>query len=169
MTSIANGEREGQPPMDDEAYSRALRDLIDSITGTRYVKLTPDFKQPLLHVGVTLVRLAPDLLDHVQSLMGVPYKPAGTSAWWKNRLDPFVRSAGGIRRNQTLFRRDLEPGVALYCSFWPWDFEPERLTFRVGMFCADPALLARISARYLAADGDRHSLTDVRSPAGAPT
>lgn len=113
--------------------------LIPELKKKYGLKPNRDVKDPLLFAGVVesniIERLAPDVEAH----FGPPYKAAGAGSFWKNLFDPFVRAIGGIRKDQTLYRHDVAPGVQLYCAFWPWGSNPVKTSVRIGLACRDEA------------------------------
>lgn len=122
----------------------ALLSVIRELRSKRRLELRPDDRDKLLYSCVITSANVPQVAEAVQNLMGVPFKPAGTSAVWKNWFDPFVRGIGGIRRNQSLYRKDLPEGSIVYCAFWPWASDPTRVSIRLGLQCPDEAVRARL-------------------------
>jgi len=108
--------------------------------------LAKDTRDPLLFTGVTSKDSLEAVGRIVQARMGVPYKPAGQSALWKNWFDGFVKAVGGVHSDQTLYRLDLGPEVILYCAFWPWASDPRKVSVRLGVFCTQPATREKLIA-----------------------
>lgn len=100
-------------------------------------KLKPnrDVREPLLYAAVVESDIVAQLTPDVEARFGAPYKAAGAGAFWKNLFDPFVRAIGGIRRDQTLYRRAIGPEVTLYCAYWPWGSNPVKTSIRIGVLC----------------------------------
>lgn len=90
---------------------------------------------PLLYCGVANSDIISQLTPIVEEYFGKPYKPAGETAFFKNLLDPFIKTVGGIRTEQTLYKKDIDNGVVLYCAFWPWGSDPVRTSIRLGLIC----------------------------------
>lgn len=101
------------------------------------VKPNNDNDNPLLYCGVAKSNIISSLTPLVEEYFGKPYKPAGESAFLKNIFDSFIRAVGGIHKDQTLFKKDIDNGVILYCAFWPWGSEPVKTSVRIGLVCYD--------------------------------
>ena len=99
------------------------------------VKPNTDNDNPLLYCGVAKSNIIASLTPLVEEYFGNPYKPSGESAFFKNLFDSFIRAVGGIQTNQTLYRKDIEDKVILYCAFWPWGTEPVKTSIRIGLVC----------------------------------
>ncbi|MFZ2959574.1 MAG: hypothetical protein WA705_22035 [Candidatus Ozemobacteraceae bacterium] len=99
------------------------------------VKRNSDEDDPTLFVGVAESNLIDALRPVVEAHFGPAYKPAGESAFWKNLFDSFVKSVGGVRTEQTLFKKEISPSVFLFCAFWPWGSNPVKTSIRIGLLC----------------------------------
>lgn len=99
------------------------------------VKPNNDNDDPLFYCGVAKSNIINELTPLVEEYFGKAYKPAGETAILKNFFDPFIKAIGGIHKNQTLFKKDIDKDVILYCAFWPWGSDPVRTSIRVGLIC----------------------------------
>lgn len=99
-----------------------------------------DNSDPTLYVGVAETLNMAELTKEVEGIFDEPYKKAGDSAFFKNLFDSFVKSVGGVRKEQTLYRKRVTEGVFLYCAFWPWGSKPEKTSIRIGLICATQEL-----------------------------
>jgi hypothetical protein len=128
-----------------------LTGIIGDLRDRAGLTLRPDSADPLLHTAVMNARDVATVGQVVQERMGPAYKPAGESAVWKNWFDGFVKAVGGVRSEQTLFRLDVDPEVSLYCAFWPWASDAQRVSIRLGVHARDPVvrdrLICAVSAR----------------------
>ena len=97
----------------------------------------PDVDEPLVYCGVAKTNLISEITPIVEEQFGKPYKTAGDSAFFMNLFDKFIRKVGGIRTEQTLYRKDITDKVILYCAFWPWGSEPVKTSIRIGLVCYD--------------------------------
>lgn len=109
--------------------------LISLLEKEFEMKPNYDSNDPLLYCGIVKSDLISKLESHVEEYFGKPYKPAGQSAFFKSMFDPFVKDIGGIRFEQTLYKKDITPGVVLYCAFWPWATDPQKTSIRIGLLC----------------------------------
>jgi len=91
--------------------------------------------RPLLFTGVAESVVIERLEEHVSEYFGSPYKPAGSGAFFMNLFDSFVRSVGGVNRDQTLFRKNVTKDLTLFCAFWPWGSNPVKTSVRLGLIC----------------------------------
>lgn len=91
----------------------------------------------LLYTGVAQSDIIEELSEKVKTFFGDPYKPAGEGAFWKNWFDSFVKSVGGIEKDQTLFKKEASETVTIYCAFWPWGSNPVKTSVRLGVLCND--------------------------------
>lgn len=101
---------------------------------------TPD----LLFMGVLATSTLPEIEKLLAEMVGAPYKPRGETAFFKNFFDAFVKRVGGIRRSQSLYRRDFEGEVTLYVALWPWESKPERVSVRIGFLYPSDAVRATL-------------------------
>ncbi len=104
-----------------------------------------DSDDPLLFAGVVLSDIILDISPVVEKYFGGPFKAAGKSAFLKNYFDGFTRSIGGMRTEQTVFRKQVSKGLDLYCAFWPWGSNPVKTTVRVGVLCDSEELGNQVS------------------------
>ncbi|MBI4863657.1 MAG: hypothetical protein HY815_25870 [Candidatus Riflebacteria bacterium] len=118
--------------------------LIGALRERARLSMQLDPTNRLLHTGVVSSRGIEKVAEVVRGRMGPAYKPAGQWALWKNWFDEFVKAVGGIRSEQTLFRLDLNPDVTLFCAFWPWASDPDRVSVRVGLQCRRPDVRDRL-------------------------
>lgn len=109
--------------------------IINDLTAKFGLVPNPDGCDTLLYTGVAESDILPGLTPVVETYFGLPYKPAGESAFLKNWFDSFVESVGGIRTEQTLYRREISADIALYCAFWPWSSNPIKTSVRIGLIC----------------------------------
>ena len=123
--------------MDDSQVLAELGKVVGELRERGPLDLRRDKRDPLLHTTVVGTPRVADLTAIVANVLGQPYKPAGKGAFFMSWFDPFVKAVGGVERQQTLFRRDLVPGLSLYCAFWPWASEPGRTSIRIGLACLD--------------------------------
>ncbi len=122
----------------DPAHLAALRDalaLVPALREKHRLKPNRDVRQPLLYAAVVESDIVEALAADVEGTFGAPYKARGAGCFWKNLFDPFVKAIGGIRRDQTLYRRDVAPGLSIYCAFWPWGSNPVKTSVRFGVLC----------------------------------
>jgi len=106
--------------------------LIGELKTTYEIK-PPDSKDPLLYTGVVEADVIDQVTPIVEKYFGSPFKPAGQSATFKNLLDSFSKTLGGMRKEQTVFRKDISKSLYLYCAFWPWGSNPVNTTIRIGV------------------------------------
>lgn len=109
--------------------------LIDLIEDKFKIKSNPDVDDPLLYCGVANSDLIDALTVEVEKFFGEAYKPAGAGAFFKNFFDRFVKEVGGTRKDQTLFRKDIDERTCMYCAFWPWGTQPVKTSVRIGVVC----------------------------------
>lgn len=122
-----------------------MDEIIEAIT--EILTLIPEMKtdfgikrnsrdsDPLMFTGVATSSIIPDLASRVERHFGAAYKPAGEGAFFKNLFDSFVKSVGGISKEQTLYRKEFSPTLALFCAFWPWASDPKQTSVRLGLLC----------------------------------
>ena len=92
-----------------------------------------DSRDPLVFAGVVDSDIIEEITPLVEKYFGRAYKPAGKSAFLINMTDRFAKAIGGIRKEQTVFRKNVTPTLDLYCAFWPWGSNPVRTTVRIGV------------------------------------
>ncbi|MBI2895176.1 MAG: hypothetical protein HYY06_16600 [Deltaproteobacteria bacterium] len=68
----------------------------------------------------------------VEPLFGPPAKPADSAVPAELQGHPLLQAIGGIRTNQTLYLKQLGPGLSLYVAFWPWN-GGARFTIKIGV------------------------------------
>lgn len=124
---------------------REILRVIPTMRKRCKVRRNKEACRPLLYVGVAESDVVAQLAELVEADFGPPYKPAGEGAFWKNLLDGFVKTVGGVSRDQTLYRLELAPKIQLFCAFWPWGSDPTRTSVRLGLLCADGADERRLS------------------------
>lgn len=95
---------------------------------------------PTLYIGVANSDIVEALTPEVEKYFDEPYKKAGDSAFWGNLFDSFIKSVGGINKDQTLYRKQIDDGIFLYCAFWPWGSDPIRTSIRIGLMCTSSEL-----------------------------
>lgn len=105
-----------------------IRELKDN-----YPIVTSDSGDPLLYTGVAGSDIIKLISPTVEKYFGQPYKPAGKSSLLKNMTDSFSKAIGGMRKEQTVYRKSVSASVHLYCAFWPWGSNPVKTTVRVGL------------------------------------
>jgi len=109
--------------------------IIDLIEKKFKIKPNNDVDDPLLYCGVADSNIIDELSHEVETVFGKPYKPAGEGAFFKNFFDKFVREVGGARKEQTLYRIDIDENTCMYCAFWPWGSNPVKTSIRIGLVC----------------------------------
>ena len=114
---------------------RDVLKLIDRLENKHKIKPNRDNDEPLLYCGVVETDHVVNISKDVEEFFGKPYKPAGEGAFFKNFFDKFVKEAGGARKEQTLYRKDINPQVCMYCAFWPWGSNPISTSVRIGLAC----------------------------------
>ncbi len=87
----------------------------------------------LLYTGVAERNVVEQISPVVEKYFGKPYKKAGKSVFLKNMTDGFAKAVGGMRKEQTFFKKDISASLQLYCAFWPWGTNPEKTTVRIGV------------------------------------
>ena len=92
-----------------------------------------DSCNPLVFAGVVDSDIIQDITHLVEKYFGKAYKPAGKSAYIINLTDRFAKAIGGIRKEQTVYRKNVAPTLDLYCAFWPWGSNSVRTTVRIGV------------------------------------
>lgn len=117
---------------------REVLALIPAMRTRFKLKRNREACDALLYVGVAQSNVVAELGEMVEGDFGAPYKAAGEGAFFKNLLDGFVKSVGGVSKEQTLYRLDLSPEIQLFCAFWPWGSDPTRTSVRVGLLCKKP-------------------------------
>ena len=106
--------------------------LIGELKAAYEVKPS-DSGDPLLYTGVVGTDVIEQITPTVEKYFGRPFKPAGQSALLKNLLDGFSKAIGGMRKEQTVFRKNVSKSLDLYCAFWPWGSNPVKTTVRIGV------------------------------------
>ncbi len=109
--------------------------LIGKLEKEFGLKPNTDIDDPMLYCGVAQSNLIEQLTPLVEEYFGSAYKPAGETAFLKNLFDKFIKAVGGARKEQTLFKKDIDEGVVLYCAFWPWGTQPVKTSVRIGLVC----------------------------------
>ncbi len=121
--------------MDLHAEMVKTIDFIKKLKTTHQLETNFDALAPLLYVGVATAEKIKKIQAELMAEFGEPYKPTGSTAFFMNLFNPFVRGIGGAKSDQTLFRRDITPTVTLYCALWPWGSDPNRTSVRIGIYC----------------------------------
>ncbi len=94
-----------------------------------------DVVEDLMYCGVAQSNIIETLSVDVQEYFASPYKVAGKSCFLRNYYDKFLRSVGGMRKEQTLYRLEVSETTFLYCAFWPWGSNPTKTSIRIGLIC----------------------------------
>lgn len=105
-----------------------------------------DSRDPLVFAGVVGSDIIQEITPLVEKYYGRAYKPAGKSSFIGNLTDRFAKAIGGIRKEQTVFRKNITSTLDLYCAFWPWGSNPVRTTVRVGVLGDTQGLEDEISS-----------------------
>lgn len=100
---------------------------------------------PLLYTGVIRSEIIGEISPVVENYFGAPIKVAGQNAFLKNLYDDLAKAVGGMRKEQTFFRKDVSPGIILYCAFWPWGSDPARTSVRIGLLCSSDEVERQMS------------------------
>ena len=111
--------------------------LIPDLKSQFQIQRNPDGCGPLIYTGVAESNLIPKLSPLVEKYFGKAYKAAGAGAFFMNWFDSFVRNVGGVRKDQTLFRKAIADDIDLFCAFWPWGTNPIKTSIRVGIICPE--------------------------------
>jgi hypothetical protein len=109
--------------------------LIDVLEKKHKISANSDNDDPLLYCGVVESNIIKALTPDVEKFFGKPYKAAGEGAFFKNFFDKFIREVGGARKEQTLYKTDIDDQTCLYCAFWPWGSNPVNTSIRIGLVC----------------------------------
>jgi hypothetical protein len=109
--------------------------VIDLIEDKFKIKPNNDVEDPLLYCGVADSNILEELAGEIEKYFSKPYKPAGEGAFFKNFFDRFMREVGGARKDQTLYRLDIDDITCMYCAFWPWGTNPVKTSIRIGLVC----------------------------------
>jgi hypothetical protein len=117
------------------AKIKEILKVIDIIEDKFNIKPNYDIDDPLLYCGVADSDILEKLAEEVEKYFGKAYKPAGEGAFFKNFFDKFVREVGGTRKDQTLYRIDIDSMTCMYCAFWPWGTNPVKTSVRIGVVC----------------------------------
>lgn len=104
----------------------------------------------LTFLGVTSPSAVTGLEEILRRSFGAPYKEKGHRALWMNFFERFVRDVGGIRRNQTLYKRPMGGAVILYAALWPWATRPDRVSVRIGLHCRAPMVVSHLNEALMA-------------------
>ena len=110
-------------------------------------KIEPsDSGDPLTYAGVVDSDLIKEISPMAEKYFGVVYNPAGKSNFFGNLTDDFSKAIGGIRKEQTVFRKNISKNLDLYCAFWPWASKPSLTTVRIGAVCSQEEMGKEISS-----------------------
>jgi hypothetical protein len=133
-----------------EATEPALEEIGRLIGEVRRTGIEFAYNGELLFLGVTSPTAIPGLERIFESSLGRPYKERDRRALWMNFFERFVRDVGGIRRNQTLYRRPMGDSVTLYAALWPWATRPDKVSVRIGLHCRVAPVIQQLNAALLA-------------------
>ncbi len=111
--------------------------LIGLLEKNYDMRSNPDVNEPLTYCGVTNSDLISKITPIVEEYFGKPFKTAGDSAFFLNMFDKFIKRVGGIRKEQTLYKKEITEKVILYCAFWPWGSDTIKTSIRIGLVCFD--------------------------------
>ena len=65
--------------------------------------------------------------------LGAPPKEFGKSAKFESKIQKAVDRLGGIRLEQCLFLKTVEPQRVIYAALWPWASDATRVTLKIGV------------------------------------
>ncbi len=105
--------------------------LIDDLKNHHGLEINKDSCGPLLFTAIASSDQIVSLSPLVEKYFGPPHKSAGQSAFFKNLFDSFALSIGGMKKDQTFFRKDISHDLILYCAFWPWGSNPNKTSVRI--------------------------------------
>ncbi|MBN1292033.1 MAG: hypothetical protein JXB48_09370 [Candidatus Latescibacteria bacterium] len=106
--------------------------LIQEVKSNFDIEIT-DSRDPQVFAGVVYSDILEKITPLVEKYFGPASKPAGKSAFITNLTDRFAKAIGGIRKEQTVFRKNVSSTLDLYCAFWPWGSNPVKTTVRIGV------------------------------------
>lgn len=109
--------------------------LIPVLRKKYSLKTNSDASGDLLYCGIANSDIIKEITLDVEEFFGKPYKPAGKSMFFKNFFDLFLKQIGGIKSEQTLFKKQINEQMFMYCAFWPWGSNPVKTSVRVGLVC----------------------------------
>lgn len=69
----------------------------------------------------------------IEPLLGPPTKPADSEVPAELQKHPLLDAIGGIRKNQTLYLKELGGGLSVYVAYWPWS-GGGRFTIKIGFY-----------------------------------
>ena len=98
------------------------------------------------------------VLEILGRYFGEPLTPSGKRTPWRLRKHKVIVATGGIRKEQTLYVRDVEEGLTQYAAIWPWASDDKYYTLHVGFLFDDPSTRAAVDERFQATvkeEGDK--------------
>jgi hypothetical protein len=110
-------------------------DFVKKIDSLPEVNKRSSEESRSLYEAVSESRVINTVGKQLEEFFGPPCKRAGKSIPLMLRLNPSVKYLGGIRKEQSFFRRGLKLGE-FYGALWPWQTNPETITVHLG-FCCD--------------------------------
>ena len=72
-----------------------------------------DSGNPLIFAGIVNSDIVQDIIPVAEKYFGQVYKPAGKSTFMTNLTDKFAKAIGGIRKEQTVFRKTVSQSLDL--------------------------------------------------------
>jgi hypothetical protein len=106
----------------------AIVGVLLGIEGVR--KHETRFANEVALVAPTAIRAAVE--KAVGGQLGEPVKPAGAPVPPELASSAMCKAMGGLRGDQTLYRKALDGGVTVYIAFWPWG-SGTQFTIKVGV------------------------------------
>jgi hypothetical protein len=88
------------------------------------------FANEVALVAPTKAREAVDRI--VADRLGAAVKAAGSPTPTDLAQSSLCRALGGIRADQTLYRKSLDAELAVYVAFWPWG-SGQQFTIKIGV------------------------------------
>jgi len=127
--------------------------LIGELKAAYKIKAS-DSGDPLLYAGIVDSDLIGHITPMVEKYFGEPFNHAGKSTFFVNLTDAFSKAIGGIRKEQTVFRKKVSKSIYLYCAFWPWGSNPTKTTVRIGALCSQEEMAKEILSLMQKEKGD---------------
>lgn len=138
--------------MNEQATREVLDEIRRLIGEVRGTGIEFAYNGELLFLGVTSPTAIPGIEGILEGSLGRPYKVKGDRALWMNFFERFVRDVGGIRRNQTLYRRPMTERIILYAALWPWATRPDKVSIRIGIHCRATPVVQALNEALLAVE-----------------